>query len=111
MSENTLPTPSDPLERALDLAGNIERHPLGTVAAAVGAGYVLGGGLFTPLTERLVKAVLRVGLRFVVMPIVEREIIGAAQALFSEGGVPESAAAKTGGKNGADRVRVSASSA
>jgi len=45
----------------------------------VGAGYVLGGGLFTPLTERLVKTVLRVGLRFVVMPVLEREIVGAAQ--------------------------------
>ena len=35
---------------ALDIKGRVNRHPYGTVAAAIGIGYVLGGGLFTPLT-------------------------------------------------------------
>jgi hypothetical protein len=112
MSTNT-----DPLERALDVAAHIERHPLGTLAAAVGAGYVLGGGLFTPLTERLVKTVLRVGLRFVVMPVLERELIGAAQSLFAGGdeapGEPAAAkdSTKPGANNGSDRAKVTAPSA
>jgi hypothetical protein len=71
------------LEGALDLAGTMERHPIGTLAAAVGAGYVLGGGLFTPLTGRLVKGALRLGLRFLVLPVVERELVGVVESLVT----------------------------
>ena len=36
------------LSDTLDLKGRVERNPYGMVAAALGVGYVLGGGLFTP---------------------------------------------------------------
>jgi hypothetical protein len=66
---------STDLEHALDVRGLVERHPYGTLAAALGAGYVLGGGLFTALTGRLVRAALGLGLRFVVLPTLEQEAI------------------------------------
>lgn len=42
-----------------------ERNPYALLAAAAGVGYVLGGGLFTPFTRRLV----RVGLKAMVLPV------------------------------------------
>ena len=49
---------------------------VGLVAAAIGVGYVLGGGLFTPLTARL----LRVGVRMAMLPFVKDELMGMAEA-------------------------------
>lgn len=40
------------------------RHPFLCLGAALGAGYILGGGLLTPFTARLLK----VGARAFVMP-------------------------------------------
>jgi len=63
---------------SLDIKGRTERHPYGTMLAALGVGYVLGGGLFTPLTARLV----RLGLRLAAIPLVRQELRGiAASAL------------------------------
>jgi hypothetical protein len=56
--------------RAIDLRGRVERNPLGMVLAAVGVGYVLGGGLFSPLTGRLV----RVGIRLALIPLVKSQL-------------------------------------
>ena len=53
---------------AMDLPGRVDRHPYGMVAAALGAGYVLGGGLFTPTTARL----LRLGFKVASLPNRER---------------------------------------
>ena len=53
---------------ALDIKGRVDRHPYGTVAAAVGIGYVLGGGMFTPLTARIVRLGVRIGMRLAVLP-------------------------------------------
>src|SRR5689334_6057719 len=61
------------LGTALDIKGRVERNPYGTVAAAVGIGYVLGGGLFTPLTSRIVGLGLRLGLRLAVLPLLKQE--------------------------------------
>src|SRR5258708_30613116 len=44
---------------AVDLRGRILRNPLGMMAAGLGLGYLLGGGLFTPLTKKLVRVSLR----------------------------------------------------
>jgi hypothetical protein len=33
-----------------DLKTRFDQHPYGALAAALGVGYVLGGGFFTPLT-------------------------------------------------------------
>ncbi|HWE22540.1 MAG TPA: hypothetical protein VG496_01245 [Myxococcales bacterium] len=58
------------LSRAVDLRGRVERNPIGMVAAALGVGYVLGGGLFSPTTARL----LRIGLRLALVPIIRSQI-------------------------------------
>ena len=60
----------DNLGKALDLRGRVERHPIGMVFAALGVGYVLGGGLFSPLTGRLV----RVGMRLALVPIIKSQL-------------------------------------
>jgi hypothetical protein len=49
-----------------------EEHPLRTVALAAGAGFVLGGGLFTPLTARTMRAGLQIALRMAVLPALTR---------------------------------------
>jgi hypothetical protein len=67
---------ADQFERSVDLKGRVERHPYGMVLAAVGVGYVLGGGLFTPFTGRLV----RLGLKLAALPLVKDELLGIAEA-------------------------------
>ena len=62
--------------RALDLPGRMQRNPYQTLLIAAGVGYILGGGLFTRLTMN----VLRVGVRVGALPIVQRELIGVAEA-------------------------------
>ena len=59
---------------AVDLKGRVNRHPYGTVAAALGIGYVLGGGLFTPLTAGFVRLGIRLGLRLAVLPLLKQEV-------------------------------------
>ena len=56
----------------VDIGGRVERIPYGMMAGAMGAGFVLGGGLFTRLTERLVGAALRVGV-MAALPRLEKE--------------------------------------
>jgi len=46
----------------LDVEGRVERNPYGMLAGALGAGFVLGGGIFTRLTGRFVSTALRLGL-------------------------------------------------
>jgi hypothetical protein len=58
------------LGRTLDLRGRVERHPIGMMFAALGVGYVLGGGLFSPLTGRLV----RVGMRLALVPLIKSQL-------------------------------------
>jgi hypothetical protein len=72
------------VERALDLRGLVDRHPYGALAAALGAGYVLAGGLFTPLTRKLVGAGLRLGLRFAVVPYLEQQAVELATRLAAD---------------------------
>jgi hypothetical protein len=69
------------LRETVDLQGRVNRHPYGTIAAALGIGYVLGGGLFTALTGRLVGLGLRVGLRLAVLPMIKDEISELAEML------------------------------
>ncbi len=65
--------------RALDLRGRARRHPYLMVAAAAGLGYVLGGGLFTRTTGRL----LGLAGRAAALPLVRSELVGIAEALLS----------------------------
>ncbi|WP_375760413.1 hypothetical protein [Corallococcus exercitus] len=66
------------LGQSLDLKGRVERNPYGTLAIAVGVGYVLGGGLFTPLTGRILK----LGVRLAALPFVKDELLGMAESAF-----------------------------
>jgi hypothetical protein len=64
------------LSETLDIRGRVDRNPYGMVLAAVGVGYVLGGGLFTPLTGRILK----LGVRLAALPFVKDELLGMAEA-------------------------------
>ena len=75
------PTTSSPLD---EVKAQIDRHPYGAVAAAVGVGYVLGGGVFTGLTARIVRLGLRIGARGAVLPLLERELSRMAEAFVAE---------------------------
>ena len=64
------------LGQSIDLKGRVDRHPYGMLAAAAGIGYVLAGGLFTPLTARII----RLGMRLAAIPLVKDELIGMAES-------------------------------
>jgi hypothetical protein len=64
-----------------DLFGQISRRPVQSLLAAVGAGYLAGGGLGTILTARLLAFGARLALRVAVVPILAGEI---ERALFEE---------------------------
>ena len=69
---------------SLDLRGRVDRNPIAMVAAAAGIGYILGGGLFSPFTARLV----RYGLRIAIIPLVKSQleaIVSGAPAQPGEG--------------------------
>lgn len=69
-------TDEDSEESAFDLAALVDAHPVATLLGALGVGYVLGGGLFTSLTRRVVGTGLRLGFQLAVLPAVERELAG-----------------------------------
>ena len=57
------------------LVRQTREHPGRSVAMAVGVGYVLGGGLFSRLTARIVGAGLRIGLRTALLPFVTESLV------------------------------------
>ena len=63
------------LRETLDLEELTRRHPYGMVAAALGVGFVLGGGLSSSLTRGLVRAGLRLGLKASALPFLEKELV------------------------------------
>jgi hypothetical protein len=65
------------ISERLDLKGRVDRNPYATVAVAVGVGYVLGGGLFTPLTGRI----FRLGMRLAAIPLVKDELVHMAETI------------------------------
>lgn len=58
------------LRRDNPLGRAYRENPYAVVAAALGFGYVLGGGMFTPFTRRA----LRMGMRALVLPMVATQI-------------------------------------
>ena len=53
----------------------IDERPVRTVALAVGAGYVLGGGILSRLTFRMVGVAARLILRVAVVPVMVQGIL------------------------------------
>ena len=80
------------LEARGQVAEQVERRPYATLAAALGAGYLLAGGLFTPLTGRVLRAGLQLGLRALVVPLLQQELAAAAQAACGLGPPPGTSA-------------------
>lgn len=60
---------------AVGITPKVEANPYAMVAAAVGIGYVLGGGLFTPTTFRL----LRLGMKVAQIPAVRSRLLDVAE--------------------------------
>ena len=71
----------DNFSSSIDLRGRVQRHPIGMVCAALGVGYVLGGGLFSPFTARLLK----IGIRMAIIPLVKSQLSATAGAQPGEG--------------------------
>jgi len=67
------------LSSTLDIKGRVQRNPYATLAIAAGVGYVLGGGLFTGLTARIV----RLGIKLAAVPLVKDELLGFAESAMS----------------------------
>jgi hypothetical protein len=70
---------SNSASKARSLADKLVRqtreHPGRSVAMAVGVGYVLGGGLFSRLTARIVSTGIRIGLRTALLPFVTEGLL------------------------------------
>ena len=86
------------LKRAAAIEERVNRNPYGSIAAALGIGYVLGGGIFTPLTSRIVALGLRIGIRLAILPMLKDEISVLADALGGEGEAGEAGKGRRGSK-------------
>jgi hypothetical protein len=62
-----------------DLQARVDAHPYLVLAAGVGVGYVLGGGLFTSFTGRVLRWGMRHWFRLGVVPLLEAELVGTAR--------------------------------
>jgi hypothetical protein len=62
----------DLVKDIVDIKGRVERNPYGMVGGALGAGFVLGGGLFTRFTGQVVNTALRIGV-MAALPRLEKE--------------------------------------
>ena len=65
------------------LQRELEERPERSAAIALGAGYVIGGGLFSPLTARLVGAGLRIALRLALIPLATQSLVKLGQELIA----------------------------
>jgi len=90
---------------AVDLKGRVNRNPYGTVAAALGIGYVLGGGLFTPLTARIVGMGLRIGMRLAVLLLLKQEVAEVLESIEDDDGRVRGEAAGKGQASKRTRTR------
>jgi ElaB/YqjD/DUF883 family membrane-anchored ribosome-binding protein len=72
-------------DAAADVGERVQEHPWRMLGLAVGAGYILGGGLFTALTGRLLLGGLRIGMRVAALPLVREELLGALGSVTDSG--------------------------
>jgi hypothetical protein len=63
------------LSKSFDLEGRVARNPFGMLAAAALVGYVLAGGFPTRLTRRILGLGIRMGIRMLAIPAMERELV------------------------------------
>ncbi len=75
----------DLVREVVDLDGRVARNPYRMVAGAAGAGFVLGGGLFTRLCERVAGAAVRVAM-LAAVPLLQEEIIRRLRGTVDEAG-------------------------
>lgn len=68
------------LKGSLDLAGRMERHPYAMLAGALGVGYVLGGGLFSGVTFRLV----RLGIKAAALPLIRGRLLELVESALAQ---------------------------
>jgi ElaB/YqjD/DUF883 family membrane-anchored ribosome-binding protein len=68
-----------------DVRERVHEKPVKTLALAVGAGYVVGGGLFTPLSGRLFYTGLRIALRLAALPLVREELMALVETISDRG--------------------------
>lgn len=61
---------------AVGLTDKLEKAPYTMVGAALGVGYIVAGGLFTPTTARLI----RLGLKLAALPIVRSRLLDVAES-------------------------------
>jgi hypothetical protein len=73
-AKNGAPVAGGTSEVTVDVRGWVRRNPYGTLAGAVGVGFVLGGGLFTRLAARFVGAGLRMGV-VAAIPLLQDELL------------------------------------
>ncbi len=64
------------LSDAVGLTDNVEKAPYAMLSAALGVGYIVGGGLFTPTTGRLI----RLGMKLAALPMVRDRLLDVAEA-------------------------------
>jgi len=69
------------------LTHEAKTHPGRTAALALGAGYLLGGGLFSALTARLLGTGLRLGFRLALVPFVTQGLVSMGESLVRGGGL------------------------
>jgi hypothetical protein len=70
------------------LARETRERPVRTVALTVGTGFVLGGGLFSPIAVRLLGAGVRLGVRFALLPLVAEGLAALAGRALAQAGAP-----------------------
>jgi hypothetical protein len=59
----------------------VSEHPLAALGGALAAGYILGGGLMTPLTRRLFRTGVRLGFQLALAPALERDVADLASTV------------------------------
>ncbi len=73
------------LRGKLDIAGRMERHPYAMLAGAIGVGYILGGGLFSGLTFRLIQ----LGVKVAAVPLLKSQLVGLVESAWSRSPEPQ----------------------
>ena len=79
----TTSSPSWPVVRDF-VREQIDEHPIRSTLVTVGAGYLLGGGLFSALTGRVVVGSLRLALRVLTLPVVIRSGVELGRQCFTD---------------------------